>query len=198
MFQALNKLIGGRKVKVILFERLGSGTDVKILPGEIFFDNEKLNWFLRVKKINVTVPLPSRLEKNNKKELDLSFIYNNTIFLLREGLDKFSLLKFNEKEKEFEDYELPPSFLAVSELIKAREITQKKSFFEKYMPVISFFIGIVIIIVALFGGIQAFKNFVDIDTLRELVNSLKELTETLKNMQSSPVTTLTPSPVLQK
>lgn len=198
MFQALNKLIGGRKVKVILFERLGSGTDVKILSGKIYFDNEKLNWFLNIKKINVTIPLPSKLEKDNKKELDLSFIYNDKIFILREGLDKFSLLKFNEKEKEFEDYELPPSFLAVSELIKAREITQKKSFIEKYMPVISFFVAIVIIIVALFAGIQALKNFVDIDILRELVNSLKELTETLKTMQSSPITTPTPSPILPK
>lgn len=198
MFQALNKLTGGRKVNVILFEKLGSGLDVKILPGKIYFDNEKLNWFLDIKKINVNIPLPTRLEKNNRKELDLSFIYNDKVFVLREGLDKFSLLKFNEKEKEFESFDLPPSFLVVSELLKAREIATRKSFFEKYMPIISFVVGIIIIIVSLFAAIQAFQNFINIDVLRDLVNSLKELTETLKNIQTIQQATIPTSPLITK
>lgn len=197
MFQAINKLISGRKLNVILFEKLGSGLDVKILPGKIYFDNEKLNWFLDIKKIGVTIPLPSKLEKGDKKELDLSFIYNDKIFVLREGLDKFSLLKFNEEEKEFESFDLPPSFLVVSELLKAREIATKKSFFEKYMPILSFVISIIIIIVSLFAGVQAFQNFLNVDVLKDLVNSLKELTETLKNMQSvQQIPTYTPSPLI--
>jgi len=178
-------MFGGlkRKVDVFIFDE---GSDkVEHYQGFLEWDNNHKTWYLNIPKLRTKIP-----------KIDLTDLWKDTIFLYREGLDKYKKIVFdkemieNPKTKQKETninvrvHEIPKEAIVTKVMMDIEESLKKPNWFEKLFPYLMFIIFALLLIGMFAFGIQQLMNMQKeyMQQNKEIVDKMQALTDAINKI----------------
>ena len=155
---------GKRKYKALIKE----GNEWYLCDVTLKYDKQSKKWWLHLsgKLKGEKIPVTGNL---------FDYLHGNHLIIVRQGLDKYNLIKIEDKEK-ITEYPIKPEEIAEAYAQKERLIYARKGLLEKFLPIIFLVIAMIG-----FGIFLAIVNQTFTQKLELIANTILQSAEIYRN-----------------